>query len=50
MSEYYILTTLPAWVFEWLDWALTRLARATGNEIVISHVTPGADHDPAPAI
>ena len=46
MNEYYVLTTLPAWVLEYIDWALTWLARAAGNEIVISHVTPGADHTP----
>ena len=47
MSEYYILTTLPAWVLEYIDWALTWLARLTGQSIIISRVSPGAGNEQA---
>jgi len=47
MSEYYILTTLPAWVLAYIDTALKWLARLTGNEIVISRVSPGAGNEQA---
>jgi len=47
MSEYYILTTLPSWVLAYIDTALKWLARLTGNEIVISRVSPGAGNEQA---
>ena len=47
MSEFYMLTTLAAWVLEYIDWALTWLARLTGQSIIISRVSPGAGNEQA---